>query len=87
MAKLFYSGLCPDTPQAIRWLEAHGRNDVERFDITGELSALKAFLRYRESREEFEAIRAVGAIGVPMLVEADESLRFDFELSPERSGR
>lgn len=87
MAKLFFSGLCPDTRKALEWLDYNGRTDVERFDITGKLSALKAFLHYREGREEFEPIRASGAIGVPMLVEDDDTLRFSFELLEEADGR
>jgi glutaredoxin-related protein len=37
-------------------------------DITENMTALKAFVNYRESRPEFKAVKERGGLGVPCIV-------------------
>ncbi|MDO5717374.1 MAG: glutaredoxin [Tissierellia bacterium] len=74
--KLFISSLCKDTARAIEYLDSK-KCDYEIRDITSSLSDLKEFLKYRDSRLEFEDIKRDDKIGVPMLLIDDSDLIFD----------
>lgn len=64
---IYGSKLCPDTVEALEIFK--GKNiDHVFFDITEDLSCLKAFLKYRDTSSVFENIRANGGIGIPLFV-------------------
>lgn len=47
-------------------------------DITGSMFNLKMYLKYRDSRPEFEEIKKSGRVGVPFIVVNDgEKIIFD----------
>lgn len=76
--KLFVSFLCPDCPKAIELMDASGK-EYELLDISKSLGALKEFLKYRDERVEFDPVKENGSIGVPMLVDDQGKISFDFE--------
>ena len=79
---LFFSDLCPDTPPFVAALAARNM-DYEAVNITASMKNLKRFLALRDSHAAFDARKAQGAIGIPVLQLADDSLVFYIEdLSP-----
>lgn len=74
-AKLFFSDLCPDTPDFVEKLETL-RIDHEPVNITASMGNLKQFLKIRDSRREFQAAKEAGSIGIPVL-EYDDLLIFN----------
>ena len=79
---LYFSDLCPDTPPFVAALAARNM-DYEAVNITASMKNLKRFLALRDSHAAFDARKAQGAIGIPVLQLADDSLVFYIEdLSP-----
>lgn len=73
MHKLFYSSLCPDTPEFVAKLkEKH--IVYEAIEITSSMASLKQFLAFRDQREEFESIKEKGAVGIPCLLTIDDQI-------------
>lgn len=74
---VYGSKLCPDTVEA---LDALKKNNVAHtyLDITDDLSNLKAFLKYRDTRGEYESVRQKGGIGIPFFV-IDDGASFTFD--------
>jgi glutaredoxin-related protein len=57
--------------------------DYEAVNITASMKNLKRFLALRDSHAAFDARKAQGAIGIPVLQLVDDSLVFYIEdLSP-----
>jgi len=79
---LYFSDLCPDTPPFVAALAARNM-DYEAVNITASMKNLKRFLALRDSHAAFDARKAQGAIGIPVLQLVDDSLAFYIEdLSP-----
>ncbi len=78
---LYFSGLCPDTPPFVAALAARNM-DYEAVNITASMKNLKRFLALRDSHAAFDARKAQGAIGIPVLQLADDSLVFHIEDLP-----
>ena len=78
---LFFSDLCPDTPPFVAALAARNM-DYEAVNITASMKNLKRFLALRDSHTAFDARKAQGAIGIPVLQLADDSLVFRIEDLP-----
>ena len=78
---LYFSDLCPDTPPFVAALAARNM-DYEAVNMTASIKNLKRFLVLRDSRAEFDARKAQGAIGIPVLQLADGTLIFTIEALP-----
>ena len=78
---LYFSALCPDTPPFVAALAARNM-DYEAVNITASMKNLKRFLALRDSHAAFDARKAQGAIGIPVLQLADDSLVFHIEDLP-----
>lgn len=78
---LYFSDLCPDTPPFVAALAARNM-DYEAVNITASMKNLKRFLALRDSHAAFDARKAQGAIGIPVLQLADDSLVFRIEDLP-----
>ena len=78
---LYFSDLCPDTPPFVAALAARNM-DYEAVNITVSMKNLKRFLALRDSHAAFDARKAHGAIGIPVLQLADDSLVFHIEDLP-----
>lgn len=78
---LFFSDLCPDTAPFVAALNARGIG-YEAVNITASIKNLKRFLALRDSHTAFDARKAQGAIGIPVLQLADDSLVFHIEDLP-----
>jgi glutaredoxin-related protein len=78
---LYFSNLCPDTPPFVAALAARNM-DYEAVNITASMKNLKRFLALRDSHAAFDARKAQGAIGIPVLQLADDSLVFHIEDLP-----
>ena len=78
---LYFSGLCPNTPPFVAALAARNM-DYEAVNITASMKNLKRFLALRDSHAAFDARKAQGAIGIPVLQLADDSLVFHIEDLP-----
>ncbi|MBE6082283.1 MAG: hypothetical protein E7205_06290 [Tissierellaceae bacterium] len=75
---LFGSKYCPDCGPAKEFLSG---NNVKfaYLDITDSLMNLKRFLKYRDTRPEFNTIKEAGKIGIPCIVINDgEKIIFDY---------
>ena len=64
---LFFAETCPDTAPFVARLQELGVQ-YEPVEIQSSLGNLKRFLALRDSREEFEAVKARGSIGIPALL-------------------
>jgi glutaredoxin-related protein len=78
---LYFSDLCPDTPPFVAALAARNM-DYEAVNITASMKNLKRFLALRDSHAAFDARKAQGAIGIPVLQLADDSLVFHIKDLP-----
>lgn len=78
---LYFSDLCPDTPPFVAAVAARNM-DYEAVNITASMKNLKRFLALRDSHAAFDARKAQGAIGIPVLQLADDSLVFHIEDLP-----
>ena len=78
---LYFSDLCRDTPPFVAALAARNM-DYEAVNITASMKNLKRFLALRDSHAAFDARKAQGAIGIPVLQLADDSLVFHIEDLP-----
>ena len=68
---------CPDTAACLAAFDAKGR-DYD-FRSIENLPVLKEFLQYRDKEPMYEAVRAEGRVGIPLLVRDDGTLTFDWE--------
>lgn len=81
---VYGSELCHDCRDAFARMKEEG-TVYEYVDINASMSNLKAFLRLRDRREEFDAIKADGYVGVPCFYFEDGSLCFDTEEALHRA--
>ncbi|VEB23121.1 Glutaredoxin-related protein [Avibacterium volantium] len=75
---LFFAETCPDTAPFVARLQELGVQ-YEPVEIQSSLGNLKRFLALRDSRAEFEAVKARGAIGVPALLLDNDNVVLDVE--------
>lgn len=61
---------CPDCPPMKEKLTKHGI-EFTYVDIAEGIPQLKAFLKYRENRPEFDRVKKAGAVGLPCIVVND----------------
>ncbi|POY44034.1 hypothetical protein C3007_07770 [Avibacterium gallinarum] len=73
---LFFAETCPDTAPFVARLQELGVQ-YEPIEIQSSLGNLKRFLALRDSRAEFEAVKARGSIGIPALLLNNDSLVLD----------
>lgn len=74
---IYGSRLCPDTIEALDALAGAGA-DYTYLDINEDLSSLKAFLKFRDTRSEYDDVRKNGGIGIPLFV-LDDGARITFD--------
>ncbi|MFZ7187643.1 hypothetical protein ACLSY8_06905 [Avibacterium avium] len=75
---LFFAETCPDTAPFVARLQELGVQ-YEPVEIQSSLGDLKRFLALRDSRAEFEAVKARGSIGIPALLLNNDSLVLDVD--------
>lgn len=64
---VYFASWCPDT--APFFAEVERLNiDVEKVDMVGNATGLKAFLKLRDSHPAFDDVKKNGYIGIPALV-------------------
>lgn len=73
MLKYYGAGICKDCVAAGALLAEQGLA-AEFIDITASTANLRAFLALRDSRPEFDAVKAEGRIGIPAFVFDDGSI-------------
>ncbi|MDO4814014.1 MAG: hypothetical protein Q3988_02870 [Gemella sp.] len=73
---LFFSDLCPDTAPFVAELKAQGI-EYEEVNITASMANLKRFLKLRDTRPEFEERKLWGFVGIPVLVQPNDTLIFE----------
>lgn len=74
---IYGSRLCPDTIEALDALSGAGR-DYTYLDINEDLDSLKAFLKFRDTKSEYDDVRKNGGIGIPLLV-LDDGVHITFD--------
>ena len=77
------SHLCEDTVNTLKVLKEKGV-EVEFFNLSEDLSALKKYLHYRETETMYEEVRKNGGIGIPLLMLEDGIKTFDLNEALER---
>jgi glutaredoxin-related protein len=72
MKKIFVFGSqqCPDCLVLKELLERH-QIRFTFIDVLDSLGKLKMFMKYRDSRPEFDAVRNSGAVGIPFILVND----------------
>lgn len=68
---------CPDTVACLAAFDLKGV--TYDFRNIEELPVLKEFLHYRDSNAAFDAVKASGGVGIPLIINDDGSLTFDWE--------
>ena len=81
MIKVYGMATCPGC-QAVKPQLVGRENEFEYIDIGSHVRLLKEFLRLRDTREEFEEMRAGGYAGIPCFLWEDGRISFD----PEDAG-
>lgn len=81
MIKFYGSMMCSDTVYADKVLRRN-KVEVEYIDMVSNLKKMKEFLKYRDTRKEFEQIKLDGKIGIPMFLLEDGSIEFDVTKLP-----
>lgn len=64
---VYFAPWCPDTAPFFAELERLNI-DVEKVDMVGNATGLKAFLKLRDSHPAFDDVKKNGYIGIPALV-------------------
>ncbi|MBQ3437247.1 MAG: glutaredoxin [Fusobacterium sp.] len=70
MIKFYGTDLCPDCVEAKEYLKNLGL-EYEFIDITSDISKLKEFLTFRDTRAEFKKYKEQGFVCVPALLMED----------------
>lgn len=78
MLKIYGSMLCPDCVQCRKDLDEAGVG-YEYLDFAQDLRNLKEFLKIREHHPVFSSIKAEGKIGIPCIVQEDDTVVLDWE--------
>ena len=77
MNTIYGTTQCPDTRDCLAACEAKGI-DFDFQDIT-QLPVLKNFLAIRDSDPLYDAVKAAGGVGIPLIQRADGSRTLDWE--------
>ena len=80
------SHLCEDTVNTLKVLNEKGV-EVEFFNLSEDLSALKKYLYYRETESMYDEVRKNGGIGIPLLILEDGEKTFDVNEVLEKIGK
>lgn len=80
------SHLCEDTVNTLKVLNEKGV-EVEFFNLSEDLSALKKYLHYRETETMYDEVRKNGGIGIPLLILEDGEKTFDVNEVLEKIGK
>ncbi len=80
MIKIYGMSTCPDCNYIEE--QVKGNSQYEVIDIGAHVRNLKAFLRLRDSNAAFDAMKRVGAVGIPCFVLEDGTVT----LRPEKAG-
>lgn len=76
---LYGTHRCPDCEEAERKLKAAGIQ-YEYVNIFASTANIKAFLKLRDARQEFNAVKEAGGIGVPCFyLEEKDQVTLDIE--------
>lgn len=75
---IFGMNVCPDCVKVKETLEREKISYMYK-EITESTGAMKQFLKLRDSREEFESVKASGNIGVPCFLMDDKRILFDID--------
>lgn len=75
---VYGTNLCPDYIELEETFQREGI-EYEYINITESIANLKAFLAYRDTRPEFELIKANGSVGVPCIIFEDGEIIFDMQ--------
>ena len=73
---VYGSKQCPDTVACLSALHAAG-TPYEFRDLAA-LSALKEFLKYRDTLSLFDPVKAKGGVGIPLPVREDGTFTFEW---------
>lgn len=73
--KIFISDKCPDCRLII---DLMSKKDIgaDVINITDSMINLKEFLQYRDNFKEFEEVRKNNKVGIPMIVDEDNKIKF-----------
>lgn len=74
--KVYYSHQCPDCTGIKDELE---KRQYKIIDISESMINLKEFLRLRDSRDEFQAVKEKGNVGIPAFLDEDDKIYFSLE--------
>ncbi len=80
MIKIYGTGTCPDCAYVEEQVKGDSRYEV--IDVCAGVRNLKEFLRLRDRHPAFDAMKRVGAVGIPCFVLEDGSVT----LRPEAAG-
>lgn len=78
MLTVYSSDLCPDCRECKKNFDAHNI-PYTLVDINESMRTLKEFLKLRDTRAEFDEVKARGSVGIPALVDDDGGVCFDWE--------
>lgn len=78
LLNIYGSVLCPDCVQCVEACKQAGMSFTFH-DFGEDLSALKTFLKIRESSPLFDQVRENGQIGIPCLVWEDGHVTLDWK--------
>ncbi len=73
---VYGSKQCPDTTACLSALRAAGT--PHEFRDIADLSALKEFLKYRDTLSLFDRVKASGGVGIPFIVREDGTYTFEW---------
>ena len=73
---VYGSKQCPDTMACLSALSTAGT--PHEFRDIADLSALKEFLKYRDTLPLFDQVKANGGVGIPFLVQDDGKCTFEW---------
>lgn len=75
---IFGMNVCPDCVEARKILDGEKIAYMYK-EITESTGAMKQFLKFRDSRDEFQKIKESGSIGVPCFLMDDKRIFFDID--------
>ena len=73
---VYGSKQCPDTMACLSALSTAGT--PHEFRDIADLSALKEFLKYRDTLPLFDRVKDNGGVGIPFIVQDDEKCTFEW---------
>ncbi|MGX7071482.1 hypothetical protein [Helcococcus kunzii] len=76
MIKMYGTMICSTTVKADKTLRKN-KVEVEYIDVTANMTNMKEFLKLRDTRSEFDQIKANGKAGFPTFLLDDGSILFD----------